>query len=56
MDAGLFIYFPRDPGHNIHFKVLDGQYINFKKLPPPPPKESTVRPPTKKGPVSTIPQ
>ena len=41
MDAGLFIYFPRDPGHNIYFKVLT---------------ESTVRPLTKKGTVSTIPQ
>ena len=35
MDAGLFIYFPRDPGHNIYFKVFD--------------PESTVRPLTKKG-------
>ena len=25
MDAGLFIYFPRDPGQNIYFKVFDGQ-------------------------------
>ena len=54
MDAGLFIYFPRDPGHNIYYKVFDGQDIYFKNLPPPP--ESTVRPLTKKGPVSTIPQ
>ena len=22
MDAGIFIYFPRDPGHNIYFKVF----------------------------------
>ena len=50
MDAGLFIYFPRDPGNNIYF-LLDGQDIYFKKQPasPPPPPESTVRPPTKKG-------
>ena len=34
MYAGLFIYFPRDLGHNIYFKVLT---------------ESTVRPLTKKG-------
>ena len=32
MDAGLFIYFPRDPGHNIYFKVFDGQ----ETAPPPP--------------------
>ena len=37
MDAGLFIYFPRDPGHNIYFKVLTES------------TESTVRPLTKKG-------
>ena len=49
MDAGLFIYFPRDPGQNIYFKVFDGQDIYFKKLPAPPPLESTVRPITKKG-------
>ena len=42
MDAGLFIYFPRDPGHNIYFKVFDGQDIYFKTCHPPPP-ESTVR-------------
>ena len=53
MDAGLFIYLPRDPGHNIYFKVFDGQDIYFKNLPPP---QSTVRPLTKKGPVSTIPK
>ena len=47
MDAGLYIYFPRDPGDNIYFEVFDGQNINLKKLPPPP--ESTVRPLTKKG-------
>ena len=56
MDAGLFIYFPRDPGHNIYFKVFDGQDIYFKKLPAPLPPESTVRPLTKKGQVSTIPE
>ena len=45
MDAGLFIYFPRDPGQNIYFKVFDGQDIYLKNLPaPPPPSESTVRP------------
>ena len=50
MDAGLFIYFPRDPGQNIYFKVFDGQDIYFKNCqPPPPPPESTVRPPNKKG-------
>ena len=42
MDAGLFIYFPRDPGQNIYFKVFDGQDIYFKNLPAPPP--SAVRP------------
>ena len=56
MDAGFFIYFPRDPGHNIYFKVFDGQDIYFKKTASPPPLQSTVRPLTKKGPVSTIPQ
>ena len=40
MDAGLFIYFPRDPGQNIYFKVFDGQDIYFK--------ESTARPLTKR--------
>ena len=58
MDAGLFIYFPRDLGQNIYIRVFDGQDICFKKLPahsPPPPSESTVRPLTKKGTVSTIP-
>ena len=49
MDAGLFIYFPRDPGKNIYFKVFDGQDTA-------PPPESTIRSLTKKGPVSTIPQ
>ena len=50
MDAGLFIYFHRDPGQNIYFKVFDGHDIYFKKLlaPPPPTSESTVRPLTKK--------
>ena len=49
MDAGFFIFFPRDPGQNINFKVFDGQDIYFKKLPAPlPPSESTVRPLTKK--------
>ena len=59
MDARLSIYFPRDPGQNIYFKVFDAQVIYFKKLPAPPPpqsSESTVRSPNKKGPVSTIPQ
>ena len=31
MDAGLFINYPRDPGHNIYFKVFDGQDIYFLK-------------------------
>ena len=44
MDAGLYIYFPRDPAQNIYFKVFD---IYFKKMPAP--SESTVRPLTKKG-------
>ena len=47
MNAGLFIYFPRDPGQNIYFKVFDGQDIHFKKLPAPL-SESTVRPLTKR--------
>ena len=51
LDAGLFIYFPRDPGHKIYLKV----FIYFKKLPAPPP-QSTVRPLAKKGTVSTIPK
>ena len=29
MDAGLYIYFPWDPGHNIYFKVFDSQAIYF---------------------------
>ena len=51
MNAGLFIYFLRDPGQNIYFKVFDGQDIYFKKTAsqPPPPLESAVRPITKKG-------
>ena len=44
MDAGLFIYFPRDPGQNIYFKVFDGQDTAS-----PPPPESTVSPLTRKG-------
>ena len=36
MDAGLFIYFPRDPGHNMYFKVFEGQDIYFKKTASPP--------------------
>ena len=48
MDAGLFIYFPWDPGHDIYFEVFDGQEIYFIKLPAPPPlPESTVRSLTK---------
>ena len=31
MDAGLFIYFPRDLGQNIYIKVFDGQDIYFKQ-------------------------
>ena len=48
MDAGLFIYFPRDPGQNIYFKVFNGQDIYFEKLPAPLPSESSVCPLTKK--------
>ena len=29
MAAGLFIYFPRDPGQNIYFKVFERQDIYF---------------------------
>ena len=39
MDAGLFIYFPKNPGQNTYFKVFDGQDIRFQKLPPPPPNQ-----------------
>ena len=35
MDAELFIYFPRDPGQNIYFKVFDGRDIYLKKTAPP---------------------
>ena len=31
MDAGLFIYFPRDPGHNIYLKVFDLSLIHIQK-------------------------
>ena len=55
MDAGLFIYFPRDPGQNIYYQLFDGQDIYFKKLPPPPQNQLFI-PQQKKGPVSTIPQ
>ena len=49
MDAGLFIYFPRDPGQNIYFKVFDGQDIYFKKLyAPPPPLRINRSSPNKK--------
>ena len=52
MDAGLFIYFPRDPGHSIYFKVfVDNKIYILKNCQPPPPgprPESTVRPLTKK--------
>ena len=50
MDAGLFIYFPRDPGQNIYFNVFDGQDIYFKKTASPTQSlsESTVRPLTKR--------
>ena len=43
----IYLFSLRDPGHNIYFKVFDGQDIYFKKLPPPP--QSTVRPLKKKG-------
>ena len=49
MDAGLFIYFPRDPGQNIYFKVFDDQDIYFKKLPAPPPLRINCSSPNKKG-------
>ena len=49
MDARLFIYFPRDLGQNIYFKVFDGQDIYFKKLPTPPPLRINCTPPYKKG-------
>ena len=56
MDAGLFIYYPREPGHSIYFKVFDGQDIYFKKLPAPPPRINCTSLNKKKGPVSTIPK
>ena len=49
MDARLFIYFPREVGQNIYFKVFDGQIFILKNCQTPPPSESTVRPLTKKG-------
>ena len=58
-DGSRIIYlFPRDPGHNIYFKVFEGKDIYLKKLlASPPTPESTVRPLTKKeGPVSAIPK
>ena len=48
MDAGLFIYFPKDPGQNIYFKVFDGQDIYFKKLPASPPFRINCSSPNKK--------
>ena len=45
MDAGLFIYFPWDPGHNIILRCLTAK-LTASPLPP----DSTVRPLTKKGP------
>ena len=57
MDAGLFIYFPNDLGHNIYLRVLDGQDIYFKKLPAPPlPRTNCTSLNKKKGPVSTVPK
>ena len=44
MDAGLFIYFPRDPGQNIYFKVFDGQDTAS-----PPPQIYCTSPNKKKG-------
>ena len=41
MDAELLIYFSRDPGQNIYFKVLD---IYLKKLPAPPPQNQLYFP------------
>ena len=50
MDAGLFIYYPRDPGQNIYFKVFDGQDIYFKNCQPaPPPLRINCSSPNKKG-------
>ena len=40
MDAGIFIYFPRDLGQNIYFKVFEGQDIYLKKTASPPPHPS----------------
>ena len=44
MDAWLFIYYPRDPDHNIYFKVFDGQDIYFDKLTAPPPRINCTSP------------
>ena len=43
MDAGLFIYFPRDPGQNIYFKVFNDQDIYFKKLLALPPLQNQLQ-------------
>ena len=58
MDAGLFIFFPSDPGQNIFFKVFDARIPVFilKNGQPHSPSESIFRPLIKKDPVSTIPQ
>ena len=48
MDAGLFIYFPRDPGQNIYFKVFDGQDIYFLKMPAALPPQNQSSSPNKK--------
>ena len=56
MDAGLFIYFSKDPGHNIYFKVFDGQDFYFKKLPaPPPPRINFTSPSQKKDQLQPFP-
>ena len=55
MDAGLFIYFPRDPGHTIYFKVFDGQDIYFKKLPAPSPRIHCTSPKIKRDQFHSFP-
>ena len=40
LDAGLFINFPRDLGHNIYLKVFDGQ----DTVSPPPPQNQLYVP------------
>ena len=56
MDAGLFIYFPRDLGQNIYIKVFDGQDIYFKNCPPPPPLNKHLVPKKKKKKLKNYPK